>query len=64
MTKGESDVERELLLDRVFYGSCFWRVVDGKKVRVPPEEVTMDLEGRIITPMDNVQKLSDEPVKP
>lgn len=55
----ETDVESELLLDRILFGCCFWRVVDGKKVRVSPIDVTMDSEGRIITPMDNVQKLPD-----
>jgi len=52
----ESDVESELRLDRMFYGACYWRVVDGKKQRVDPHEIVMDSEGRIITPMDNVDK--------
>lgn len=52
-------VEYELALDRRVYGNCFWRVVDGKKVRIHPREVVMDSKGRIIAPMDNVQKLPD-----
>ena len=57
--ENETDVEGELLLDRILFGSCYWRVVDGKKVRIHPMEIVMDSEGRIITPMDNVQKLPD-----
>lgn len=42
----DQDVERELMLDRRIYGSCYWKVVDGKKVRVPPEAVFWDTNGR------------------
>ena len=33
------DVEEELLLDRMIYGTSFHKIVDGKKVRIPPNEV-------------------------
>jgi hypothetical protein len=60
MMERETDVEADLRLDRAVYGSCYWRVVNGKKVRIHPREIVMDSKGRIITPMDNVQKLPDQ----
>lgn len=35
----KEDVEAELLLDRLIYGNCFWRVENGRKVRIAPWDV-------------------------
>lgn len=32
-------VEEELKNDKLIYGNCFWRVVNGRKVRVSPLDV-------------------------
>lgn len=34
-----NDDEIELAQDLRLYGSCYWKYVDGKKVRVPIENV-------------------------
>ena len=33
------DVEIELLLDEVLYGNSFYKIEDGKKVRIPPQDI-------------------------
>jgi hypothetical protein len=38
----EARDELELRLDLMLLGSCFWRVVDGVKVRIPPDEVMIE----------------------
>ena len=35
----ETDVEAELFLDRVYYGTSYHKIVDGKKVRIDPRDV-------------------------
>lgn len=35
----EQEVENELLLDRLIFGTSWYRVVDGNKVRIDPREV-------------------------
>lgn len=35
----EDDIEQELRLDRRVYGSCYWKVIDGKKVRIHPRDI-------------------------
>lgn len=44
----ERGVEEHLANDLRLYGNCFWRVVDGRKVRVPPWEVYIDQAGKLI----------------
>ena len=43
------ETEANLQSDQALYGNSFWRVKNGKKVRVPPWEVTYDYAG---TPRD------------
>ena len=50
----DEEVESELALDRRIYGNCFWRVVNGRKVRIHPREVVMDSKGRIIAPSGEI----------
>lgn len=45
MTEDER-VEAELRRDRAIYGNSFWRLIDGHKVRIPPECVRFDRMGR------------------
>lgn len=58
----ELDVEQDLRLDLAVYGSCYWRVVDGTKVRIHPREIVMDSKGRIITPMEWVSGIYLVPI--
>lgn len=44
----QCDVEEELALDRMYFGACYWRVVDGKKVRVSPWEVRIRDDGTLL----------------
>ena len=32
-------VEEDLALDLRAYGTCYWKMVDGKKVRVHPHDI-------------------------
>lgn len=34
-----NEVEEDLALDMRVYGCCFWKIVDGQKVRVHPRDV-------------------------
>lgn len=42
-------VRQELEIDLQLYGSCFWRIVDGEKVRVPHEHVLIEGDDRIFS---------------
>lgn len=35
----EEDVENELWLDRMIYGTSYHKIVDGRKVRIAPQDV-------------------------
>lgn len=35
----DEEVNEDLALDLRAYGSCYWKYVDGKKVRVHPRDV-------------------------
>ncbi len=48
MTPEELAIEADLDLDLRLFGSCFWRVVDGKKVRVPPDGVRIRDDGSLL----------------
>lgn len=37
-----AEVDEELATDFHFYGACYWKIVDGQKVRVPPRDVWFD----------------------
>jgi hypothetical protein len=39
LTMDEYDVEEELLLDQLLFGTSFHKIVDGKKVRIDPCDV-------------------------
>lgn len=39
------EVEEDLALDFRVYGSCYWRVVDGKKVRIHPQDIRYGHDG-------------------
>jgi hypothetical protein len=41
------EVEEDLALDLRVYGVCFWKVVDGQKVRVHPRDVRRDVKDRV-----------------
>lgn len=43
-------VEEELWVDRVVYGACYWREVEGRKVRIPPQEILIGDDGALIAP--------------
>lgn len=38
----EYTVDQELELDLRIFGTCFWRLVDGEKVRIPHEQVLIE----------------------
>lgn len=50
----ERDDEEELANDMRNYGSCYWKYIDGKKVRVPIENVryinneAMEVGGEVV----------------
>lgn len=33
------EVEEDLALDLRAYGSCYWKIVDGRKVRIHPRDI-------------------------
>lgn len=35
----EAEVQEELALDLHVYGCCYWKIIDGRKVRVHPHDV-------------------------
>ena len=39
MTDEENAVAEDLALDLRAYGACYWKYVDGKKVRVHPRDI-------------------------
>jgi hypothetical protein len=39
MTPEETEVAEDLALDLRVYGSCYWKFVDGKKVRIHPQDI-------------------------
>jgi hypothetical protein len=39
------EVEQDLELDRLVYGSCYWKVKDGRKVRIHPKDIRYGLDG-------------------
>ena len=41
----EAEVDKELEWDLNIYGSCYWKVIDGKKVRIAPADVRFDRDG-------------------
>jgi len=41
----EQEDEEDLALDRRVYGNCYWKVVDGKKVRIHPMDVRIGRDG-------------------
>lgn len=43
-------VEAELAMDLRVYGSCYWRVVDGEKVRVHPCDVITNANSETLHP--------------
>lgn len=47
MDQRDIEVEEDLRLDRQVYGNCFWKVVDGHKVRIHPRNVTVMRDGSL-----------------
>jgi len=39
MDESEVPVNEDLALDLLVYGSCYWKYVDGRKVRIHPQDV-------------------------
>ena len=35
----DAEVEEDLALDLRAYGSCYWKIVDGRKVRIHPQDI-------------------------
>ena len=33
------EVEEDLALDLRAYGSCYWKIVDGRKIRIHPRDI-------------------------
>lgn len=54
----------DLAADLRIYGSCFWKEVDGKRVRVPMEKVRyingapMEIGGEIVCSAERTQPTS------
>lgn len=39
MDEHDIEVEQDLVLDRQVYGTCYWKVVDSRKVRIHPQDI-------------------------
>ncbi len=39
------EVEEDLALDLRVYGYCYWKIVNGKKVRIHPKDIRYDRNG-------------------
>ena len=51
MMSEQADVDEDLALDLVAYGNCFWKVVDGHKVRIPLDQIKINLsDGSLCIP--------------
>lgn len=41
----EVEVGDDLALDRRIYGSCYWKIVEGRKVRIHPKDIRYGRDG-------------------
>lgn len=39
MDERDIEVEEDLALDMQVYGTCYWKIVDGRKVRIHPRDI-------------------------
>jgi len=41
----DEEVDEDLALDLRAYGSCYWKIVDGRKVRIHPQDIRYGRDG-------------------
>lgn len=56
-------VDEELTKDRLIFGVCFWRMENGKKVRVPPWDVQIRDYGSLLG-AEAMEKAAPIPIEP
>lgn len=54
--RAATDVEEDLALDLRVYGSCYWKVVDGRKMRIHPLDIRYGRDG---VPRDSTNSVAD-----
>jgi hypothetical protein len=54
-----AEVEAELAEDLRIFGNCFWKVVNGQKVRVHPRDVQINADGTLVGADERLARIAE-----